>query len=78
LQRNAFAEVGYRKIFTERLSGAVTDRPALRKALEFACSGDTLMANLPRSTVDWDTSQADDFRTRGDGVDDRCDRHRMP
>jgi winged helix-turn-helix DNA-binding protein/resolvase-like protein len=45
LQRDAFAEVGYRKIFTERLSGAVTDRPALRKALEFARSGDTLMAN---------------------------------
>ena len=22
--------------------------------------------NLPRSTVDWDTSQADDFRTRGE------------
>jgi AraC-like DNA-binding protein len=45
LQRDAFAEVGYRKIFTERLSGAVTNRPALRKALEFARSGDTLMAN---------------------------------
>jgi hypothetical protein len=22
--------------------------------------------DLPRSTVDWDTSQADDFRTRGE------------
>jgi hypothetical protein len=33
---------------------------------------------VPRIPVDWDTSQADDFRTRGDGVDDRCDRHRMP
>src|SRR4051812_39657541 len=22
--------------------------------------------NVPRSTVDWDTSQADDFRTRGE------------
>ena len=32
---------------------------------------------FPRSTVDWDTLQADDFRTRGDGVDDRCDRHRI-
>ena len=77
LQRDTFAEAGCGQIFTERLSGAVTDRPALRKALEFACSGDTLMANLPRSTVDWDTSQADDFRRRGDGVDDRRDRHRI-
>jgi hypothetical protein len=33
------------KIFAQRLSGAVTDRSALRKALEFASSGDTLMAN---------------------------------
>ena len=33
------------KIFAQRLSGAVTDRSALRKALEFARGGDTLMAN---------------------------------
>jgi Resolvase, N terminal domain len=45
LQQDAFAEAGCGKIFTERLSGAVTDRPALRKALEFARSGNTLMAN---------------------------------
>ena len=30
-------------IFTEQMSGAVTDRPALRDALEFARSGDTLI-----------------------------------
>src|SRR3954454_21924515 len=45
LQQGAFAEAGCGKIFIERLSGAVTDRPALRKALEFARSGNTLMAN---------------------------------
>ena len=43
LQRDALAEAGCGKIFTEQLSGAVTDRPALRDALEFARSGDTLI-----------------------------------
>jgi DNA invertase Pin-like site-specific DNA recombinase len=43
LQRDALAEAGCGKIFTEQLSGAVTDRPALREALEFARSGDTLI-----------------------------------
>jgi DNA invertase Pin-like site-specific DNA recombinase len=32
LQRDALAEAGCEKIFTEQLSGAVTDRPALREA----------------------------------------------
>src|SRR5271154_5236655 len=31
------------KDFTEQMSGAVTDRPALHDALEFARSGDTLI-----------------------------------
>jgi DNA invertase Pin-like site-specific DNA recombinase len=44
LQRDALAEAGCQKIFTEQLSGAVTDRPALNDALEFARSGDTLIA----------------------------------
>jgi hypothetical protein len=43
LQRDALAEAGCGRIFTEQLSGAVTDRPALREALEFARSGDTLI-----------------------------------
>ena len=43
LQRDALTEAGCGKIFTEQLSGAVTDRPALRDALEFARSGDTLI-----------------------------------
>src|ERR1700752_4126843 len=36
LQRDALTEAGCAKIFTEQMSGAVTDRPALRSALEFA------------------------------------------
>src|SRR5271170_8306133 len=43
LQRDALTEAGCGKIFTEQLSGAVTDRPALRDALGFARSGDTLI-----------------------------------
>jgi DNA invertase Pin-like site-specific DNA recombinase len=43
LQRDALAEAGCAKIFTEQMSGAVTDRPALHDALEFARSGDTLI-----------------------------------
>ena len=43
LQRDALTEAGCGKIFTEQLSGAVTDRPALRDALEFARSGETLI-----------------------------------
>ena len=43
LQRDALTEAGCQKIFTEQMSGAVTDRPALHDALEFARSGDTLI-----------------------------------
>jgi hypothetical protein len=43
LQRDALTEAGCTKIFTEQMSGAVTDRPALQDALEFARSGDTLI-----------------------------------
>jgi DNA invertase Pin-like site-specific DNA recombinase len=43
LQRDALIEAGCAKIFTEQMSGAVTDRPALHDALEFARSGDTLI-----------------------------------
>ena len=42
LQRDALTEAGCGKIFTEQMSGAVADRPALHDALEFARSGDTL------------------------------------
>jgi DNA invertase Pin-like site-specific DNA recombinase len=43
LRRDALTEAGCAKIFTEQMSGAVTDRPALHDALEFARSGDTLI-----------------------------------
>ena len=43
LQRDALSEAGCGKIFTEQMSGAVTDRPALHDALEFGRSGDTLI-----------------------------------
>src|SRR5207244_3824188 len=43
LQRDALAEAGCAKMFTEKMLGAVTDRPALHDALEFARSGDTLI-----------------------------------
>jgi hypothetical protein len=43
LQRDALTEAGCTKIFTEQMSGAVTDRPALHDALEFARGGDTLI-----------------------------------
>jgi DNA invertase Pin-like site-specific DNA recombinase len=43
LQRDALTEAGCAKIFTEQMSGAVTDRPALHDALEFARSGDTVI-----------------------------------
>ena len=49
LQRDALNEAGCGKIFSEQLSGAVTDRPALHDALEFARCGDTLIVwNLDR------------------------------
>jgi DNA invertase Pin-like site-specific DNA recombinase len=43
LQGDALTEAGCAKIFIEQMSGAVTDRPALHDALEFARSGDTLI-----------------------------------
>ncbi len=43
LQRGSLTEAGCAKIFTEQMSGAVADRPALHDALEFARSGDTLI-----------------------------------
>src|SRR5271163_969119 len=43
LQCDTLTEAGCSKIFTEQMSGAVTDRPAVHDALEFARSGDTLI-----------------------------------
>lgn len=43
LQRDALTEAGCEHIYTEQLSGAVTERPELMAALKFARSGDTLV-----------------------------------
>src|SRR3989442_16016255 len=43
LQRDALTEAGCEKIFIEQISGAVTDRPALRDALDYARNGNTLI-----------------------------------
>ena len=51
LQRDALTEAGCAKIFTEQMSGAVTERSALHDALEFTRSGDTLMDNGKDSRV---------------------------
>src|SRR4051812_41554409 len=43
LQGDTLTEAGCQKIYTEQMSGAVADRPALHDALEFARSGDTMI-----------------------------------
>jgi DNA invertase Pin-like site-specific DNA recombinase len=43
LHRDALTAAGCQKIFTKQMSGAVTDRPALHDALEFARGGVTLI-----------------------------------
>ena len=43
LQQDALKEAGCEKVFIEQMSGAVSDRPALREALDYARSGDTLI-----------------------------------
>lgn len=43
LQQDALKEAGCGEIFIEQMSGAVMERPALAKALEYARSGDILI-----------------------------------
>lgn len=43
LQRNALTAAGCEHIYTEQMSGAVTDRPELMTAIGYARSGDTLV-----------------------------------
>jgi DNA invertase Pin-like site-specific DNA recombinase len=70
LQRDALTEAGCQKIFTEQMSGAVADRPALHDALEFARSGDTLIVwkldRLARSMRQL-IETIEDLRVRGVG-----------
>jgi DNA invertase Pin-like site-specific DNA recombinase len=70
LQRDALTEVGCQRIFTEQMSGAVKDRPALHDVLEFARSGDTLIVwkldRLARSMKQL-IETIEDLRVRGIG-----------
>src|ERR671926_414783 len=70
LQRDALTEAGCTKLFTEQMSGAVTDRPALCEALAFARSGDTLIVwkldRLARSMKQL-TETIEELRLRGIG-----------
>ena len=70
MQRDALTEAGCAKIFTEQMSGAVADRPALYDALEFARSGDTLIVwkldRLARSTKQL-IETVENLRVRGIG-----------
>jgi hypothetical protein len=83
LQRDALSEAGCAKIFTEQMSGAVTDRPALQDALEFARSGDTLIVwkldRLARSKSKKQLIETvETLRVRGIGfrsLPDRSPRH---
>ncbi len=45
LQQDALKEAGSEQIFIQQMSGAVSDRPALREALDYARSGDTLIVS---------------------------------
>jgi DNA invertase Pin-like site-specific DNA recombinase len=43
LQTDALQEAGCRKIFDDRVSGAASDRPGLKAALEYVRERDTLL-----------------------------------
>jgi DNA invertase Pin-like site-specific DNA recombinase len=55
-QHSALREAGAEKVYSEKISGAVTDRPALAKAIAALGNGDTLIVTkldrLARSTRD--------------------------
>ena len=55
-QHSALVNAGAEKVYSEKISGAVTDRPALAKAISALGSGDTLLVckldRLARSTRD--------------------------
>jgi DNA invertase Pin-like site-specific DNA recombinase len=55
-QHSALVNAGAEKVYSEKISGAITDRPALAKALAALASGDTLVVckldRLARSTRD--------------------------
>ncbi|WP_224995495.1 recombinase family protein [Cesiribacter sp. SM1] len=60
LQLDALQQAGCEKIFTDKISGAVADRPALSKAKEMLRKGDTLvvwrldrLGRSLRDLIDW-------------------------
>lgn len=79
LQLDALTKAGCKKLFTDKASGAKTDRPGLVEALRFARAGDTLVIwkldRLGRSIQGLITLAADlsarkiDFRSLTDGFD---------
>jgi DNA invertase Pin-like site-specific DNA recombinase len=70
LQQDALKEAGCERIFIEQMSGAVSDRPAFREALDYARSGDTLIVwkldRLARSVKQL-VETIDGLRLRGIG-----------
>lgn len=71
LQRDALTEAGCGRIFEEKISTRVTDRPGLAAALDYLRPGDTLcvwkLDRLARSVKDVLTI-AEDLHERGMGV----------
>ena len=55
-QQSALAAAGVERVFAEKISGAITERPALAKAISALGQGDTLVVTnldrLARSTRD--------------------------
>jgi DNA invertase Pin-like site-specific DNA recombinase len=84
-QQSALREAGATKVFSEKISGAATDRPALAKAIAALSAGDTLFVTkldrLARSTRDLLNSldtigkAGASFRSLGDGWADTTTPH---
>jgi len=52
LQKDALERIGCKKIFTDIISGAITERKGLDEGIQFAREGDTLIVwKLDRSII---------------------------
>ena len=79
LQADALTRAGCEKMFTDKASGAKTDRPGLAEALQFLRTGDTLviwkldrLGRSIRGLIDLAAGLSDrkiDFRSLTDGFD---------
>ena len=84
-QHSALRQAGCERVFSEKISGAVTDRPALAKAIAALTPGDTLVVceldRLARSTRDLLNTLAAvgeagaTFKSLGDGRADTTTPH---